>query len=378
MRNKILFVLVVVGLASGLLSAAVYSHQPTPPPPVFNPAPDPFASGIYANGIVESYQAHGQNTNLYPEVPGTITAIHVTEGQRVARGDRLASIDDSVQRATTEQLVAQAEAAHAALEQLRAQPRKETLAVARAQVDVAAASLGQSRLTLDKQLRSFQLDPRSISKDTLDNARSTANVAQANLELATRQYELTKAGTWIYDIRNQERQHVALTKSARSAEALLAKYELRAPRDGTVLSVQIAVGSYVSPQGTYNSYTQGFDPIMVMGDAQLLAVRCYVDEILIPRMPDPSRLIARMFIRGTSISVPLQFERVQPYVSPKLQLSNARTEKVDLRVLPVIFRFTPPPGVAIYPGQLVDVYLGEQPQPLGKPQSLPQAAKGVR
>ena len=66
-----------------------------------------------------------------------------------------------------------------------------------------------------------------------------------------------------------------------------------------------------------------------------------------------------MFVRGTDISVPLTFVRVQPFVTPKIELSNERTEKVDLRVLPVIFRFTPPTETTVYAGQLVDVYLAE-------------------
>jgi HlyD family secretion protein len=69
---------------------------------------------------------------------------------------------------------------------------------------------------------------------------------------------------------------------------------------------------------------------------------------------------AQMFIRGTNIRIPLQFVRVQPYVSPKIQLSNQRTERVDVRVLPVIFRFEKPKKLFIYPGQLVDVYVGEK------------------
>jgi HlyD family secretion protein len=50
---------------------------------------------------------------------------------------------------------------------------------------------------------------------------------------------------------------------------------------------------------------------------------------------------------------------MQPYVSPKIELSNQRQEKVDVRVLPIIFRSTPPPGVELYPGELVDVYIGQ-------------------
>jgi HlyD family secretion protein len=123
--------------------------------------------------------------------------------------------------------------------------------------------------------------------------------------------------------------------------------------------VRTAVGSYVSPQGSYDTYTQGFGPVVSMGTGtQFLDVRCFIDEILIPRLPPPPKLTARMFIRGSDVSVPLTFVRKQPYVTPKIQLSNQRTERVDVRVLPLIFRFTPPPGVWVYPGQLVDVYVG--------------------
>jgi HlyD family secretion protein len=127
-----------------------------------------------------------------------------------------------------------------------------------------------------------------------------------------------------------------------------------------VLSVQAAVGSYVSSLGAYDPYTQGMDPILVMGNGQgHLNVRCYVDEILIGRLPPAAKIHAQMFIRGTNTQIPLRFVRVQPYVSPKIQLSNQRLEKVDVRVLPAIFQFEPTPGVAVYPGELVDVYIGD-------------------
>jgi HlyD family secretion protein len=71
---------------------------------------------------------------------------------------------------------------------------------------------------------------------------------------------------------------------------------------------------------------------------------------------------AQMFIRGTNIVVPLEYVRVQPYVSPKIELSSARTERVDVRVLPVIFKCEKPKNISLYPGQLVDVYIGEAGQ----------------
>ena len=44
---------------------------------------------------------------------------------------------------------------------------------------------------------------------------------------------------------------------------------------------------------------------------------------------------------------------------PKIQLSNQRQERVDVRVLPVIFKVEKPENVNLYLGELVDVYIGE-------------------
>ena len=361
MKNKVIFILAIIGLVAGLVSAYIFGIEKKPPPPAFNPASNPYGKGIYANGIIESYQTSGENINIYPEVPGTITGIMVAEGQSVRKGMPLIMIEDSVQRATVAQQKSQAEAALALLEELKAQPRKETLEIARAQVVNASAGLKNAQDQLDKQLKSFELDPKSVSKDTLDNAENAVKVAKTNLEVVRRQYDLTRAGAWIYDIRNQESQYKALTKAYLASNALLDKYVIKAPADGVVLSINAAVGSYISAQGAYDTYTQEADPVLTMGSPQgYVGVRCYIDEILVHRLPKPDQIVAKMFIRGTDINIPLEYVRVQPYVSPKIELSNQRTERVDVRVLPVLFRFAKPKNISLYPGQLVDVYVGEK------------------
>ncbi len=141
---------------------------------------------------------------------------------------------------------------------------------------------------------------------------------------------------------------------------MLAKYTLRAPRDGVVLSINTIVGNYASPQGAYDTYTQGADPVITLGSSPAtLNVRCYVDEILVPRLPSGSKMKAQMSIRGTNVKIPLEFVRVQPFVSPKIELSDQRQERVDVRVLPVVFKIAKPANVNLYPGELVDVYISE-------------------
>ena len=361
MRNKILLTLSIIGIIGGLVSAYIYGIEEKPQSPAFTPASNPYAKGIYANGIIESYQNNGENINIFPEVSGVVVQIMVTEGQAVHKGTPLLMMDDSVQRATAEQQKAQADAALALLEELKAQPRKENLEIAKAQVKLAITNLTTARDQLDKQRKSYELNPKSVSKNDLDNAENALKVAQASLEVAQKQYELTKAGAWVYDIRNQENQYNALKKAYASSNALLDKYVIKAASDGVILSINAAVGSYISAQGTYDTYTQGSNPVIVMGSPQTyIGVRCYIDEILLHKLPQASRMAAKMFIRGADISIPLEYVRVQPYVSPKIQLSNQRTERVDVRVLPVLFRFEKPKNLSIYPGQLVDVFIGEK------------------
>ena len=360
MKTKMVFIISFLGAVGGIAAAIVSGITQPALPPAFNPAASPYPSAIYAEGIIESAQTSGENINIFPEVAGTVKEILVSEGQQVKAGQPLLLIDDSIQRATSEQQGASAEAAATLLRELKAEPRKENLDVADAQVVAAEASLKTAQDTLQKQQAAYEIDPRSVSKDALDSAINAAAVAKANLIVAKKQDDLTKAGAWIYDIQNQDRQQHALAKAYAASRALLGKYTLRASRDGIVLAINTIVGNYVSPQGSYDAYTQGVDPVITLGGLpSSLHVRCSVDEILVPRLHLGAKMIAQMSVRGSDVKIPLEFVRVQPYVSPKIELSDERLERVDVRVLPVIFKITKPSNANLYPGELVDVYISE-------------------
>jgi hypothetical protein len=54
---------------------------------------------------------------------------------------------------------------------------------------------------------------------------------------------------------------------------------------------------------------------------------------------------------------PLEFVRVEPFVVPKKSLTGENTERIDTRVLQVIYRVAPGAGPRLYVGQQVDVYI---------------------
>ena len=361
MKKNAIFFLSLLGVIAGLAASYYYGIERHAEPPLFKPTSSPYASAIFANGIVESSQNGGANINLYPEVAAAVVRVWVQEGQTVNVGDNLISLDDSVQRATTESLRLQAEAAQAVLASMQAQPRPESLEIAKAQLVQAQANLKTLADQFTKRKASYDADPQSISSDALDSAKNAMNQAEAGALLAQRQLGLTQAGTWSYDLQAQERQVAQAVHALQAAQALLDKYTIKARVAGQVLSVNAAVGSYASPQGAYNPYTQGTDPLMIMSThADTLSVRCYVDEILVSKLPGAQHIQAQMTVRGSNQKVNLTFDRIQPLVIPKIQLADQRQEKVDLRVLPVLFRFARKDVPAVYPGQLVDVYIGQK------------------
>jgi len=101
-RNTVIFALSIIGILAGLIGAYIFGIQRKAQPPVFTPVSNPYTSGIYANGIVESYQPSGENINIFPEVSGPIVKVLVKEGQQVLAGTVLLTIDDSVQKANVE------------------------------------------------------------------------------------------------------------------------------------------------------------------------------------------------------------------------------------------------------------------------------------
>jgi HlyD family secretion protein len=306
MNIKPFIVIACLGVVAGIVSVIVYNEKNPPQAPVAV-SYNPYENGVYATGIVESYQPTGSNVNIYAEVSNRVTEIFARNGQVLKKGDPLLAIDDSVQR----QIVA-----------------KDA-----AQIELDKANLLNVEEQLDKIQKSYAINKRSVSKNQLDNAINAVKIAKATMEVSKQQYQ--------------------------ADQNLLDKFVIKAPIAGVVLRVVPGVGDYASPQGSYDTTTQGMLPSVQMGvDTPFLQVRVYVDEILVPQLPDPQKLKATMFIRGmNNHSIPLEYVSMQPSTIPNIQLSDQRNERVDVRVLPIIFKFSKPTDINVFPGQLVDIYL---------------------
>jgi len=310
MKTKYLFIIAAIGIAVGIVTVIITNVKFKAPPPVAV-SYNPYDAGIYSTGIIETYQLNGSNINIFPEVAARVTDIMVTNGQEVKKGMPLIALDDSVQAGIVEKDLAE--------------------------IGYARASLVNVQQQLEKMQKAYSINPKSVSGYDLDNAINAVKVAKESVKVAQGQYD--------------------------SDVALLEKYILTSPIDGIVLRIVPAIGDYAYQVGSYDIYTQTYAPTIALGVmTPYLQVRAYVDEILVPNLPDPSKLEATLFVRGLiNRSVPLEFSSLQPFTIPNIELSDERNERVDVRVLPIIFRFEKPSDINLFPGQLVDVYIKGKP-----------------
>jgi multidrug efflux pump subunit AcrA (membrane-fusion protein) len=138
----------------------------------------------------------------------------------------------------------------------------------------------------------------------------------------------------------------------------IARLTVRAPVEGDILQINIRPGEY-APSG------QSSQPLILLGNLDKLHVRVDIDENDAWRFRPEAQAFAS--IRGNpQLKTDLAFEYVEAYVVPKRSLTGESTERVDTRVMQVVYSFKRG-RLPIYPGQLMDVYIEDLAPRSGQP-----------
>lgn len=238
-------------------------------------------------------EASTENIAVGTGVPGIVTRIFVETGSHVKAGDPLFLIDD------------RAAAADVALRQ-------------------AAVKVAEVQLKDVKDDLTFfaEVNKDAVSQADVTKRRNTVLVTEAQLGQTRAQLQ------------------AAITEMERLT--------IRAPVSGQVLQLKIHLGEF-APAGVLAT------PLLLLGDVERLQVRVDVDENDAWRIP--SGADATGCLRGNKdIHTTMQFVRFEPFVIPKKSLTGDSTERVDTRVLQVIYRFVRGP-LPIYVGQQMDVFI---------------------
>lgn len=305
-RKFLLPLLAVAGVVFAVYTVIAGAKSPAPSQPYAAPARSPFKADIAGAGLVE---ASTENIAVGTPVAGVVAEVRVKVGDSVKVGDPLFVID--LRDLQAELIVREAE-----------------LATRRANVQVteATAANAANQFELYKAIG----DVRAVTKEEFDRRRFASEVASANVVQARSQVTAAEAS-------------IAATKVE------LDRRIVRAPVTGQVLQVKVRTGEF-APAGVLAT------PLMLVGDVTTLHVRVDVDENDAWRVDPTANAVAS--VRGNSdLSTPIRFVRIEPFVVPKRSLTGESTERVDTRVLQVLYAFDRNALRNLYVGQQMDVFI---------------------
>lgn len=325
-RKFIIPFIALAGFIFALQFTLFSDRQTQPVPPVALPAASGYQDFISGSGIVE---ANSENIEVGTPIGGVISAIYVQVGSKVTAGDPLFLLDDREIKAEVASRESAVEASQSAITEAEAQ-----LADAANQFEIANKLVaGDAGSVFNRDRRRFAT---KIAEARLTNARSQAALAQSQLK---------------------------------QAQTNLDRHTVRAPITGEVLKMNLRLGEFAQT-GVLQ------DPLILIGNITPLHVRVDIDENDAWRFHPGTK--AEGALRGNrDIKSTLGFVRTEPYVRPKRSLTGDSSERVDTRVLQVIYRIEDA-ALPVYVGQLMDVFIeashdkgGKADKPAEAPVSAP-------
>lgn len=301
-RKYLLPVLAILGALFGIFIVFWTQKQTLPPPVLFPPPISPYTHSIAGAGLIETSSINRAIGTPFDEI---VTELYVIEGDRVKVGDPLFKLDTRI-------FEAQATAAEAS--------------VKAAQIELQNSTKQYSFYQRLNDKRAVSEINANVYLNAMLSAEQTLAVAEANLA---------------------------------AAKVNIERSTIRAPVDGEVLQVNIYPGMLAAINPFFSNQSQNLavslGSLILMGTVDPLQVRVDIDEDDAWRYKKGSPATA--YVRGNSkINFPIKFLRVEPYIIPKSSFTGETTERVDTRVLQVLYTFEKG-DLPVYAGQVLDVYI---------------------
>jgi multidrug resistance efflux pump len=295
----------------GLPDRSLAEPAEQPPKAVGDLANKPRVAGA---GIVEP---SSEVIDIGSALSGLVTDVRVRPGDMVGKGQVLFTVD--------------ARAARAQLAQSDAAINEARAAIAEAS---AAQNTARQQLDLYRKLS----DPAAVSRAEVIRAEGEEAAATSRLDLARARLAAAQAASG-------------------SARTEIERLVIRAPIAGEILAVNIRPGEFVSTMGGASQ------PFMQMGQTNPLHVRVDIDENEVARVAlgQPAVISPR---GAAELHVNAAFVRAEPQVVPKRSLTNSAAERVDVRVLQLIYAL--PQSDAFRVGQQIDAFIPAKAAPAKK------------
>jgi len=302
-------------------------------PPNAPPRPS-YAHNVAAVGLIEP---SSEPISIGSARAGVVDQVFVTVGDTVKKNQPLLKL-------RTSELEAELAVANAAVTQAEAavEVAQSQVTISTAQVKIASAELANVQRLLDfaesvKDSRVISDEERTQRKMAVLTQQAKCQSAEASVASARSSVASAKAAV------------VAAKAQQRVTQVEIERSTITAPLNSTVLQLRIRPGEYVSSATSSNAW-------LTLGQTQTLHLRADVDEHEAWRIKSQAEATAH--VRGNAeLKSQLTFVRFEPLVIPKKSLTGDATERVDTRVLQVIYRLQNPAPASLFIGQQMDVFI---------------------
>jgi HlyD family secretion protein len=277
---------------------------------------------VAAPGLVEPT---GEEREIGSQVIGVIREMRVEENDEVVAGQIIAVVDNAEQLARLASARAELALRQAELDRAVNGPRAEERREARAAVSEAEANLDLARREFERKMPLTKSG--ASTQAALDQARSNLNATDARRAVMAERLALTEAGSRAEDIAAARAQVGLAEANVALADALLDKTFIRSPVAGTILRRYRVAGEAVTNVPP--------TPIAIVGDLRGLRVRAEVDET------DVGRVAAGQRVEVTADAFPNRrfggtVFRVSLRLGGKVVQTGRPADRVDTKVLQVL------------------------------------------
>ncbi len=266
-----------------------------------------------------------EDIQLGSELSGKLKAVNVEEGDRVRKGQVLAVLENADYRAQLLSAEADVQAKDAALRKVvngaRSQERSEALA----SVHAAEAVMENARAEMERRQKLFA-QAGVISQEELDRYVRAYNVAKEQYQESLQRHSLIDDHAREEDVALAHADLQLATSQLADAQAKYDKTLIKSPIDGLVLRKHHRAGESVSNSSTVP------DPILTVGDTNVLRVRVDIDETEVNRV----RVGQKAYVTADAFGDQKfwgRVVRIGDQLGPKNVRTDEPTEKVDKKIL---------------------------------------------
>ena len=273
-----------------------------------------------------------EDIKIGSELSGKLRSVNVEEGDHVRKGQVLAVLENDDYRAEVLAAEAAVRAKQATLEKVLNGARHQERAEALSSVREKEAVMENAKAEMDRRQKLFSAGVASLEE--LERYQREYGVAKAQYQEAVEQHSLVDDRAREEDI-SFARSDLDLAKAQlQDAKAKYEKTLIRSPMDGTVLRKHHRNGESVSNSSTVP------DPIVTIGDKNILRVRTDVDETDVGRV----RVGQQAYVTADAYGKQKfwgHVVRVGQQLGPKNVRTDEPTEKVDTKILETLVELDP-------------------------------------